>query len=51
MDFFERLFGLSPDGGDGSLELLLFAVPVAGLALIYTLKPALRRRWLRRQKD
>ena len=32
MDFFERLFGWSPDGGDGSFELLLFALPIAGLA-------------------
>ena len=27
MDFIERLFGFSPDGGDGSFELLLFAIP------------------------
>jgi hypothetical protein len=26
MDFFERLFGFSPDGGNGSLELLCLAV-------------------------
>jgi hypothetical protein len=32
MDFIERIFGLSPDGGSGSLELLLFAIPVAGIA-------------------
>jgi hypothetical protein len=34
MDFIERLFGVSPDGGDGTLEFLLFAIPVAGIALI-----------------
>jgi len=25
MDFIERLFGIAPDNGDGSLELLYFA--------------------------
>jgi hypothetical protein len=36
MDFIERLFGVSPDGGSGALELALFVAPlliVAGLAL------------------
>lgn len=28
MDFIERWFGLSPDGGDGTLELLYIAVGV-----------------------
>jgi hypothetical protein len=31
MDFIEKIFGFSPDGGDGSFELLLFTIPVAGL--------------------
>ena len=31
MDFIERIFGLSPDGGDGSFEFLLFALPIASL--------------------
>ena len=35
MDFRERIFGFSPDGGNGSFELLLFAIPIAGLAVIY----------------
>lgn len=26
MDFIEKLFGVSPDGGDGSTELLYIAV-------------------------
>jgi hypothetical protein len=29
MDFIEQLFGISPDGGDGSTELLFFAAFVA----------------------
>jgi MYXO-CTERM domain-containing protein len=24
MDFIERLFGISPDGGDGSVEMMIF---------------------------
>jgi len=35
MDFIERLFGLSPDGGDGSFEILLFAIPLVLIALLY----------------
>ena len=34
MDFIELLFGFSPDGGDGSFEFLLFALPIAGLCLL-----------------
>lgn len=33
MDFIEQLFGISPDGGSGSFEFLLFAVPVALLLM------------------
>ena len=35
MDFIERIFGFSPDGGDGLFELLLFAVPLVGLAILH----------------
>ena len=28
MDFIERVFGISPDGGDGSTELMLLTVLV-----------------------
>jgi hypothetical protein len=28
MDFIERVFGVSPDGGDGSLEILLLVLLV-----------------------
>jgi MYXO-CTERM domain-containing protein len=44
MDFIESIFGFAPDGGSGSLELLLFAVPLAGLFYF-----AYRRR--RRNRD
>ncbi len=44
MDFIERLFGFSPDGGSGSLELWLLAVPIIVLCYL-----ALRR--LQRQRE
>jgi hypothetical protein len=31
MDFIEKVFGFSPDGGSGSFEFMLFALPVAGI--------------------
>jgi hypothetical protein len=34
MDFIEQIFGISPDGGSGALELMLFLVPILGLALL-----------------
>ncbi len=34
MDFIVRLFGISPDGGSGAPEFLLFAIPIAGLAYL-----------------
>jgi hypothetical protein len=38
MDFIERIFGVSPDGGDGSLELLCVAIIVVAVAVaVYTL--------------
>ncbi len=36
MDFIEHLFGLSPDGGDGSLEALwIAAIVVAAVAIAF----------------
>lgn len=35
MDFIERIFGFSPDGGSGAFEVLLFLIPIAGLAILY----------------
>jgi len=34
MDFVERLFGISPDGGNGLFELLLFAIPIVGIVML-----------------
>jgi hypothetical protein len=35
MDFIEQIFGIAPDGGSGSLEVLLFLIPVVGIYLLY----------------
>jgi hypothetical protein len=32
MDFIEKLFGVSPDGGDGSLEVLWLIAGIAAVA-------------------
>lgn len=45
MQFIESVLGFAPDGGDGSLEFFLFAVPIVGIVFL------LRRRHLRRQRD
>ena len=42
MDFIERLFGISPDGGSGSFEMMLLVVPLA--AVITWFAYARRRR-------
>jgi hypothetical protein len=31
VDFIERIFGLSPDGGSGATEVLLLAILIAGI--------------------
>lgn len=35
MDFIEQWFGISPDGGDGSLELLWIAAIVVAVAVFF----------------
>jgi MYXO-CTERM domain-containing protein len=44
MDFIERIFGIAPDGGSGTFEFLLFAVPLAGLAILWGLRRRARAR-------
>jgi hypothetical protein len=48
MDFIERWFGVSPDGGNGASEVLWVASVAAGvLALMYCRRVLeLARRWL-----
>lgn len=52
MDFIEQWFGISPDGGDGSLELLwLAAIVVVVLAVVFRRRPVawlFSRTWKRR---
>jgi hypothetical protein len=36
MDFIGRIFGLSPDGGSGGFEFLLFVVPILYLQTVFT---------------
>ena len=43
MDFIEQIFGISPDGGDGTFELMLFLVPVVVIFLFYRLRSRKRR--------
>jgi hypothetical protein len=39
MDFIERWFGISPDGGDGSLEALyLLAIVVVLAAIVFRVR-------------
>jgi hypothetical protein len=44
MDFIERIFGLAPDGGSGSLEFLLFLIPLAGITVFLKYRHASRKR-------
>ena len=47
MDFIEKIFGIAPDGGDGSFELLLFLIPLSLIVLV----AVLRRRRTRRARE
>jgi hypothetical protein len=44
MDFIEQIFGISPDGGSGAFEFLLFAIPFVGLYLIYRVRAMRNKR-------
>jgi hypothetical protein len=43
MDFIERIFGIAPDNGSGSLEFLLFFIPLAVLALLVKYRHAFKK--------
>ncbi len=38
MEFIEKIFGVSPDGGSGAFELILLLIPIAGFCLFYFLR-------------
>ncbi len=42
MDFIEQLFGLSPDGGDGSLEFLWLAAALVAVG-VFVFRRRIRR--------
>jgi len=42
MDFIERIFGVSPDGGSGVFELVLLAIPI--LIISFGLAHCFRKR-------
>jgi len=44
MDFIERLFGVSPDGGSGSYEFMLLLVPLMVIAALKLLRHGTSRR-------
>ena len=44
MDFIERIFGVSPDGGSGAFEVFLIALPLVLLAAILYCRKANRIR-------
>jgi hypothetical protein len=46
MDFIERFFGISPDGGSGSLEAMLITLPLVIVGLVVAARGA---RWFRRR--
>ncbi len=39
MDFIERWFGVSPDGGDGSLEVLWIAATAIVVVAVFCRRP------------
>ena len=45
MDLIERLLGVSPDGGNGTFELLLFALPIVLIVIRRAARRA-RNQWL-----
>jgi hypothetical protein len=50
MDFVERIFGISPDGGSGSYELLLFLIPIVAVVILWRAR-TVGRAAVRRRKD
>jgi hypothetical protein len=43
MDFIEKIFGFSPDGGSGAFEVLLFLIPVVGIYILYRIRSGSRK--------
>jgi len=45
MDFIERIFGISPDGGDGSIELIYVTVLFVAAAIVIASIVLKKKRW------
>lgn len=43
MDFIERVFGVSPDGGNGLFELMLVLLPVLVASVLWMTRRRLKR--------
>jgi hypothetical protein len=52
MDFIEQWFGISPDGGDGSLEVLwLVAIAIAVAAFVFRRRIGWWMSWRERNRS
>jgi len=43
MDFIEKIFAFSPDGGSGAFEILLFLIPIVGIFILYRVRSSSRK--------
>jgi hypothetical protein len=52
MDFIERWFGVSPDGGNGTFEALCIAAAAVGILVLAGRRQVLNfgRRWIARSR-
>jgi len=39
VEFIERIFGFSPDGGSGAFEILVLVISIVGLYLVHRFRP------------
>ena len=44
MDFIERIFGISPDGGDGSTEIMWVNAALAAVVMVVVTRAMARRK-------
>jgi hypothetical protein len=51
MNWLEAIFGISPDGGDGSTETMLLVAGVSVLAVLLLGRISKVRRWFRHVAD
>lgn len=44
MDFIEKIFGISPDGGSGAFEFLLFLIPIVAIYFLGRMRSRSRKK-------